>query len=318
MKCLIDADVLVYELGFSGQYYEEIEEDGVLVKTDKIIIRDFSFVADLLDQRIKEIEAECWANEPSTLFLTNDSTLNKQWNRIRKIRGEEPLECKPNFRTAIAEAKVYKGQRTQEKPFHRDNIRAYMLSEYDCVVANGMEADDMLAITQTNAPPLTTIICTRDKDLRMVAGMHYGWPCGKQLQYGPKQVEGLGELELNGTKLTGTGCKFFYSQVLTGDSTDNYPGLPRCGPAGAFKLLEGGHSEGELFEAVSGAYRDKFGDGWEEKLLEQARLAWMCTELNEDGSPVMWEMPESFDEDRIDIIGQNGNEGEHYEVVDDA
>jgi len=25
-----------------------------------------------------------------------------------------------------------------------------------------------------------------------------------------------------------------------------------------------------------------------------------------------------FDEDRIDIIGQNGNEGEHYEVVDDA
>lgn len=25
-----------------------------------------------------------------------------------------------------------------------------------------------------------------------------------------------------------------------------------------------------------------------------------------------------FDEDRIDIIGQNGNDGEHYEVVDDA
>ena len=24
-----------------------------------------------------------------------------------------------------------------------------------------------------------------------------------------------------------------------------------------------------------------------------------------------------FDEDRIDIIGQNGNEGEHYEVVGD-
>ena len=311
--------MLVYELGFSGQYYEEEEyEAGLFRKTDKLIIRDFSFVAELLDQRIKEIEAECWANEPPTLFLTNDRTLNKQWNRLRKIRGEEPIECKPNFRTAIAEAKVYKGQRTQEKPFHRDNIRAYMLSEYDVVVANGMEADDMLAITQTNAPPLTTIICTRDKDLRMVKGMHYGWPCGKQLAYGPKQVEGLGELELNGTKLTGTGCKFFYSQVLTGDSTDNYPGLPRCGPAGAFKLLEGKQSEAELFEAVSGAYRDKFGDGWEEKLIEQARLAWMVVETDDQGEPVMWECPPQFDEERADIIGQNGNDGEHYEEVGDV
>lgn len=291
MRCLIDADVLVYELGFSGQYYEEVEEDGVLVKTDQLIIRDFSFVAELLDQRIKEVEAECWANEPSTLFLTNDSTLNKQWNRIRKIRGEEPIEYKPNFRAAIAEAKVYKGQRVQEKPFHRDNIRAYMMAEYDVVIANGMEADDMLAVTQTNAEPLSTIICTRDKDLRMVAGMHYGWPCGKQAQYGPKQVSGLGELELNGSKLTGTGIKFFYSQVLTGDSTDNYPGLPRCGPTGAFKLLAGAESELDLFTAVSGAYRDKFGDGWESEMLEQARLAWMVTELDDDGEPVMWEMP---------------------------
>jgi 5'-3' exonuclease len=169
-----------------------------------------------------------------------------------------------------------------------------MLDKYECVVANGMEADDLLAVYQTKAPPLTTIICTRDKDLRMVEGMHYGWACAKQLQWGPAPVDKLGELQLNGDKLTGTGSKFFYSQVLTGDTTDNYPGLPRCGPAKAFKLLEGEQSEHNLFKAVAGAYRDKFGDDWRGKMLEQARLAWMCTELHDDGSPIMWEIKEEW------------------------
>lgn len=32
------------------------------------------------------------------------------------------------------------------------------------------------------------------------------------------------------------------------------------------------------------------------------------------GEPVLWD----FDEERMDIIGQNGNDGEHYEEVDDG
>ena len=306
MKCLVDADFLVYELGFRGQFLDE--------DTGEIVVRDFDFVSELLEQKIKEIEGECWADEPSTLYLTNDSTLNRLNNRHRKSQGLAPMEYKENFRMSLAKSKPYKGTRKADKPFHRDNIRAHMLDNYDCVVANGMEADDMLAVHQTQAPPLTTIICTRDKDLRMVEGMHFGWPCGKQPQFGPKRVDKLGELQYDSgkNKLTGTGSKFFYSQVLTGDTTDNYSGLPRCGPKRAFELLEGGESERDLFEAVSGAYRDKLGDGWEEQMLEQAQLAWMVVELDSSSNPVMWEMPAFFDEDRMDIIGRNGNDGEHY------
>ena len=283
IKCLIDADILVYELAFSGQYKHE--------DTDEVIIRDFDFVAELLDQKIKEIEAECWSNEPSLLFLTNDSTLNKQVNRLRKIRGQEPQEYKPNFRIEVAKAKPYKGTRKQDKPFHRDNIRAYMLANYDCVVANGMEADDLLCVYQQQAEPLTTIICTRDKDLRMMEGMHFGWPCGAQPQFGPKQVSTLGELTYVNNKLKGEGSKFFYSQLITGDSCDNIPGLPRGGPALAFKLLEGKSSESDMFTAVADRYRDKFGDDWRRAMKEQADLLWMVRELNDDGSPVLWEMP---------------------------
>ena len=283
MLCYLDADILVYEIASSGQF---TNDEGVLV------IRDFEFVAELLDQKIKEICGECWSDEPPLLFLTNDTTLNRLNNRHRKTQGLEPLVYIPNFRIDVAKAKPYKGTRKSEKPFHRDNIRAYMLNNYECVIANGMEADDMLAIYQTKAAPNTTIICTRDKDLRMVEGMHYGWPCGKQPQYGPKRVDKLGELTYVNNKLKGEGSKFFYSQLITGDSVDNIPGLPGGGPKLAFELLESKDSEGDMFTAVADRYANKFGDDWRGKMLEQAHLLWMCTELNEDGSPVMWEMPD--------------------------
>lgn len=283
MRCLLDADVLVYEIGFSGEY---IDEDG------EKQIRDFDFVAELLDQKIKEIEAECWADEPSILFLTNDLTLNKMWNKQRKRQGLEPVEYKPNFRIEVAKTKPYKGQRKQEKPFHRDNIRAYMLDNYDVRIANGMEADDLLAVEQTKAPPLTTIICTRDKDLRMVEGMHYGWPCGKQPQYGPKRVDKLGELHYDSgkNKLTGEGSKFFFAQLITGDQVDNIPGLPRGGPRLAHELLEGKSSEADMLRAVTERYADKLGDDWETYFREQVDLLWMCRELD-NGEPVRWEEP---------------------------
>lgn len=286
MKCLIDADVLVYELGFCGEY---VDDDG------EKQIREWEFVQELLDQRIREIEEECWANEPSTLFLTNDPTLNRMWNRRRKAQGLEPITYKPNFRIARATSKVYKGQRKQEKPFHRENIRAYMLDNYDVVVANGLEADDMLAVTQTRAEPLTTIICSRDKDLRMVEGMHFCWPCGKQSQWGPKQVNKLGELDYDAgrNKLTGTGSKFFFSQLITGDRVDNIPGLPRGGPRLAFELLEGKRSESDMLRAVAQRYEDKLGDGWEDYMREQIDLLWMVRELDSNGEPVLYEMPDT-------------------------
>lgn len=280
MKCLIDADVLTYEIGFSSQFKDE---DGELV------ILDFDHAAELLDQRIKEIEGECWANEPSTLYLTNDSTLNKMLNRYNKTNNLDPVEYKPNFRVDLAVSKPYKGQRKSEKPFHRDNLRAYMLDKYDTVVANGMEADDLLAVHQTLAPPLSTIICTRDKDLRMVQGMHYGWPCGAQRQFGPRQVDEIGELSMpTPTKIVGTGLKFFYSQLITGDSVDNIPGLPRGGPSLAFKLLDDAEDEQTMYERVTAKYKEKLGDDWETYFEEQVNLLHMVTELNEDGTPVLW------------------------------
>lgn len=277
MKCGIDADILVYEI---GQFVDK--------ETGELVILAFDSAKELLDQKIREIEEECWADEPSTLYLTNDPTLHKIYERHCKVNGLQCPEYKENFRVGVAKAKPYKGKRDKEKPFHRDNLRAYMLSNYDTKVANGIEADDLICIDANGRDDFT--ICTRDKDLRMVEGRHFGWPCGNQPQFGPLEVKGIGEIKLTKNGIKGVGCKFFYSQLITGDSVDNIPGLPRGGPAMAYKLLNDLEDEPSMLEAVTSKYKEKLGDDWEAYFEEQVNLLYMVRELDKEGNPVLWKM----------------------------
>lgn len=251
-------------------------------------------MAELLDQKIMEICALVWATEPPVLYLTNDRRMHKKVNKQLVKQGLPEMEYQPNFRDAVAEKKEYKGSvsRKKEKPFHYDNLTAYMFANYHVEVAVGMEADDLMSAHQyARIDKLDTIICSRDKDLRITPGMHFGWECGKQPQFGPERVTELGSIELKGRKkIVGTGLKFFYSQVLTGDTVDNIPGLPGCGPVAAYESLFDGQTEGELFERVVGLYQSKYGEDWRKEMNEQCQLLWMVRELDEEGYPIKYVM----------------------------
>ena len=272
MRPLIDADVLLYEIGFCGEYRDEEGSPQV---------RDWEFVRELLDQRISQICEAVFNTQPPTLYLNSSEKLVKQWNRLYP---DKVLCHLPNFRIDIATKKGYKGQRKQEKPFHFHNIAAYLLSHYEVKLAIGMESDDMMAIDQKD----DTIICSRDKDLKQVPGWHYSWPCGKQKEFGPVKIDELGYLELNKSKLTGGGLMFFYSQVLMGDPVDNIPGLPGYGPVKTYTLLHDCTNERMLLEVVQTAYKERYGEDWKEEMLEQAYLVWMVRELDEEDKPVMY------------------------------
>lgn len=282
MKCLIDGDVLLYELGFSGQYVD--------IDSGELEYMGFDFVADLLHQKVKEIEGECWATKPSTLYLTNNSTLQKIYSRYCKTHGLPCPEYKPNFREVLAVTKPYKGNRKSDKPFHYKNLMAYMLANFDVKIANGLEADDLICIDSLNSD-YPTVICTRDKDLRMVEGLHFGWPCGKQPQFGVLEVKGLGKIEYVNKDIKGYGLKFFYSQLITGDKVDNIAGLPRGGAKMAYELLAEAETEQEMYEAVTAKYKEKLGEEWETYFEEQVNLLWMVRELDDKGEPVLWKPP---------------------------
>ena len=289
MQALIDADILRYEIGFSGQWKDD---EGVLV------MRDWEFVKELLDMKIAGICEDVEADEVPVLYLTDDTTINRMRNRERKREGLKPLALIANFRDKIAVTKVYKGTRKGEKPLHFNNLTAYMLENYLCEVSSGgLEADDEMCIEQTSRLGKgDTIICSRDKDLRICQGLHYSWECGKQAAIGPFQTDRVGSIEDKGGKVFGTGLSFFYSQLLTGDGADNIPGLPRCGPVAALKALEGAVDEASLFASVSELYKNKLEEGWEAYMREQADLLWMVQELTDKGERIMYEWPEVLDE----------------------
>jgi hypothetical protein len=272
---LIDSDVLRYEVGFACETgWKSIK--GWKEGDPPLDPPPFDYVAELMDERIHHICKSVGATCAPRLFLTG----------------------KGNFRDGIAKRAKYKGTRAAKKPWHYNNITAYLIGVYGATVVEGMEADDAICIEQTanlNDESMShewpyTIICTRDKDLRQCPGYHFGWELANQPQFGPEWVDEIGYIRLvkDGKKIEGVGAKFFYSQMITGDKVDNVPGLPRKGPAEAFKLLADTQTVEEMEKAVIEAYRGVYGDSWREEMREQAQLLYMVRELDEEGKPIMW------------------------------
>lgn len=272
MQCLLDADVLRYEIGFAS----ETAWKGMNPEQDKQWLIEnpppWDMVEDMLLNRIMHIETVCEADAPSIYFFTG----------------------KTNFRNLIAKKQPYK-MRKGNKPFHYYNLTAYMKGRYEFRQEEGFEADDLMAIYQTGRIKYgTTIICTRDKDLRTVDGWHFGWELGNSPQFGPRYLEGYGDIALNAKReLKGTGAKFFFAQCIMGDATDSIPGLPGKGPVAAFEALRDSTTYDEGLAAVLEAYTAFYGEDGnpEDELLEQGQLLWMTRYLNNDGSPKLWEGP---------------------------
>ena len=271
MLALIDADLLAYEAASAADMVDEGYER-----------RSFDYVVEYIDRLIKFIteQSGCSTYE---LFITGTD----------------------NFRYDIATVKPYKGNRSDKpKPYYLPAARK-LLESYGAVVCNGMEADDMLAVRAKEMDFKDCCICSRDKDLRMVPCWQYSWEVGNQPEWGPNLVDYIGELHFkfsdkilkNGEKsnaikkVSGTGLKWFYAQVITGDSTDNIPGLEGKGGGMVLQILEPCTTEQELFTAVCSAYKDKYGDTYTERLLEQCRLLWMHDVLDENGEVILWEFP---------------------------
>jgi len=295
--CLIDADILAYECAFAGQF-----KDGA---TNEVVMKDFEAVEEMLTLKIREITEECMSDEEPLLFLTGDDILAKHLNRRPKwCDPSEERELRPSFRYYEATTRQYKGNRKTVKPLHYHNLRAYMLAHYNCVVSDGLEADDMMAIYQT-AAKADTIICSIDKDLRQVPGKHYSWSVGNRPSKPVYVVDGLGTMELVGKprKLSATGMKMFFAQVLMGDPVDNIQGIEGMGPVRAYEILNPCSTELELFLATARTYRENCHDNWEKMLREHIDLTYMIRELDSEGKPVKYKYPEGWEL----LLGQEEN-----------
>lgn len=132
--------------------------------------------------------------------------------------------------------KPYQANRADRdnRPEHLDTIREWLASGVgdSGLVFQGcnhvdQEADD--GMTQAiYADRKNTILCSADKDLLMVPG----WKLDMYTDVISRQDDDFGYIEIDDSKsakkVVGRGTKFFWAQLLMGDTADNISGLPEC------------------------------------------------------------------------------------------
>lgn len=160
-----------------------------------------------------------------------------------------------NFRKKVNPQ--YKANRTAEPPKHLQACREYLVKEWNAILANGCEADDLLGINQTD----TSICISLDKDLLMIPGWHYSW-----------EISGQGwTKEAQRTYTTPLdGIRAFYRQMLIGDVSDNIFGVKGIGKVKASKLIDEIEDEEEMIELVHDLYNED-----SKRFLMNAQCLWI-------------------------------------------
>lgn len=276
----IDADPLVYRIGFSSQKETFKLTDG------KNIMSTANTRAGVLGQDFKQ-----WTDDQLTVqgLAVEREVKVDDWHEVEhRILGHIQsiihntsaltwtlyLTGSGNWRNEVATIRKYKAGRGS-KPELYGKIREYLEKELGAVVIDGMEADDALAIASweglrimkadgvkgldNRVDQTRTVLASIDKDLRQVPGLYYNPAWEGEIP--PQKVDKMGLVALNAKrKLEFTGLKGFYAQILLGDSCDAIPGVKGCGPVFVEKLLMYCSTEEELFFAVYDTIRNKLGE----------------------------------------------------------
>jgi len=173
-----------------------------------------------------------------------------------------------NFRYEVATTHPYKGNRAnKEKPEFLNEVKQHLVDNWNAVTSVGEEADDLLAIAATNYGP-DSIVSSIDKDMLQI-------PCGV---YNPTKNEFTEVSDFEG-------LKFFYTQMLTGDTADNIKGVFGVGPKKADLLLAEVKNESDMIEVIVEAYEKDL-----DYLEENGKLLWLRRYKDQ-----MWELPNRED-----------------------
>ena len=212
-------------------------------------------------------------------------------------------------RYAVASVKPYQGQRSNSRRpdnwrFLRDFLEQYRGDEFSVHMALYQEADDLWAqyVAADPMPHENIVLYTQDKDARHTCCIHLDWVTHAQIIVPP----GTWEIVRNDKVY---GRKWFWLQMLHGDTADNIPGLERMvvngkevkvGDVTANKVLAPCANEEAAITTVLTAYTSYYGHQAEVMLAEQAQLLWMQRRPNtldvfSKGAPLFWVAAETID-----------------------
>lgn len=259
---ILDADSLLYKAGFSA----ETTTRQVTIKGEDSPRASFNYVADmkewLSDNELTladvDIEKLHSVAPPGSAITILDSIIKsivavtEPSNLITFIGGSN------NFRYDIYPR--YKESRANVvKPVHYDLLFNHLKAS-GAIIPEGMEADDAVCMTAWKhlLDGDDYIIAGIDKDLKQIPGTHY--------DYGKNTFIEIDDWEASFN---------LYSQLLTGDSDDDIPGLRGVGPVTARKILQDCDDERDMYRVCVDQWKER-GPGSAEEENYQA----MCLSMN--------------------------------------
>jgi hypothetical protein len=265
MNVPVDADVLVYRAAFATEYpkYSVVYgEDGDYVKEFQYKKEATAFMKEIPDG---ELMVTTIVEPAKNALHIIDSMLGgiAYHFGIPTHELDVILSGDSNFRNDVAVTRPYKAGR-KPKPVHYKVLREHLLSKYGARVAEGEEADDMVAYTHYESwmfDPDNTCIVTIDKDLDMIPGLHYNPVTEEQYHVDEDEAD-----------------KAFLRQLISGDDTDNIPGIPGMAKVKAKNYLE---ANPELSD-IADLYMRFYGDKAREVMDEQGKLLWIRRFPEED------------------------------------
>ena len=173
-----------------------------------------------------------------------------------------------NFRYAIYPD--YKSNRRKyRRPAGYNALRQWAATSWVTLTLPNVEGDYVLGVMAEEGD----VIVSRDKDLRTIPGCH---------------LEGDGVIDVTLDEANYN----FYSQVLTGDPTDGYPGCKGVGKVGASKLLAGCSTEWEMWHTVLEAYMKAGQDiAYALQMARCARILRPGEYDHDKAQPILWNPP---------------------------
>jgi L-rhamnose mutarotase len=309
---LIDGDVVAYMAAFAAQrniYYVDIFCNGDASEQHEFVSKEeaqnfveyleakpeykyhnFVISKEVVAESAKH--AEICARQIMMKILGDTKATN-----YKLFLTSEDKSC---FRYKIAKTKPYKGNRLKSeccnstakqkincyvcskcnkicdllstKPVHYNHIRNWLQWVWEGYMVVGDEADDYLGIEQTKKTLIldngtvdtnASIICSIDKDLMMIPGWHYNIKTGETTFVNENDA-----------------MRFFWKQMLMGDTVDNIQGVPRIGKVKASKLIDNCESLQKCREVVIEEYKKYYKDNWKEVYNEMGNLLWIKRENN--------------------------------------
>jgi hypothetical protein len=201
---------------------------------------------------------ESWGNFQELVIATMETTGATSFlMAVKSPQNYRDLIFPPDFTAKTG----YKGNRGLKEGTVSNNfvrtMRQRAIASNMAIEAVGREADDMIRIwaTEAEAAGHKYVICSIDKDLKCIPGKHF-----------------IIDKKLLITVTPEYATRFYFTQLLSGDPTDNIPGLPGIGPKKAEKLLDQYDTEQEFQAVVIEAYKAYYPTDWRSTLLANGKL----------------------------------------------